>query len=137
MNKFWIGAGTLLVLALLFITASMAGSGVEFRDLETECQYDRGEVSKVSLEDDQLHFDGHYPVQDTQATVDYKFSRSSNSVKLDIVTKEGEEFEDLTDRCRGVAVYDAHTSELDTGSYKVEVLHNGERAYSAWIRVKE
>lgn len=137
MSKFWYGVGSVLIIAIFLLTVTAQPDNIHFTDLETECQLDREEYVKVDLRDDNsLGFKGKFLVPDTQSDVNYEYTERGDQISLNIVTSGGEEIEDFTDRCGGMAVYKAGNQPLSQGIYDVKVFHDGERVYHSKIRVR-
>lgn len=138
MAKFWWGVGTVFAITILLLTMGTAEDRIHFTDLETECQFDRSQQHvDVSLqEDNSVAFEGHFPVYNTKADLNYDYQQTAESVTLDIKVSNDERLKDLQDRCEGSVVYKASTDPLEPGLYNVEVKHRGERVYFSRIRVR-
>lgn len=137
MEYIWTGLTALiLVLALLATGVTGQSQGIELKDLETECKYDRTEETHISLtDDDRLVFEGMFNVEspDSDLTYDYK---SGNQVVLNLKSKENPPTPTFVDDCRGVGVYHFETSQLEPGTYGVEINVNGERKEKQIISVE-
>lgn len=126
MSKFWTAVAALLVAGLGFLAFAAGDSQVTFSDLETECRYDRSENADFTLVDRRIHFEGMFPVQNTDARLDYGYKRSGGKVVLDVRSEKMRPPRSFVDSCLGVAVYDARTGELSPGTYDVRIKHNGD-----------
>lgn len=138
MDKFWTGVGILLVtaLVLLYTMGDVFGQGdVHFTDLETECRLG-GQESVVSLQGRMITFNGHFPTQNTEADLDYRYHQTGDSVTLNILVDDVEQDQDFLDDCLASVVYDARSSRLDPGEYYIEVRHDGNRVNERIIEVK-
>jgi hypothetical protein len=138
MIRFWGAAGLLLVLG---IAAILLGTGqsnaVMVYDLETECRYDRGEETYISLnEDNSLTFKGHYPLNNINTDLDYSYSGGGNIV-LNLRSQQSSVPVNFWDDCLASGVYHIQTPQLEPGTYPVEIKSDGERLEKRIIRVKE
>lgn len=134
MSKFWAACGLLLVVGI-GLTFLPSGDGINFTDLETECQYDRGSNSDIDLNHRRMSFSGYYPVESPEANLNYDYSISGDEITLNIRSSDTAPLTDFYNTCNAVAVYDAETDRLESGSYMVTVNHDGERADRKVIRV--
>lgn len=137
MERIWTGLTALVVLlVLLLVSVSGQPQGVELRDLETECKYDRAEETDISLTDDNtLVFRGMFNVESPDSDLNYEY-RSGNNIVLNLQSTENPPTPTFVDDCRALGVYHFETSELQPGEYGVEVQVNGERQEKQIINVK-
>lgn len=139
MSKFWGAVGTLAVIGVaLILMGSSARAGINFTDLETECRYDRGEMTDVTLSQEQnrISFEGYFPTNNTESDLKYNYRVSNGEIVLDIVPEQRNEPEQFWNECLGLAVYKAQTAEISEGEYRVEVRHDGERVEERIIRIR-
>ena len=138
MNKFWVVLGGVFVLALAFLALETPADRINFTDLETECRYDRTTAFDMSLKPGNvLTFSGHYPVNNTGSDISYKYSRTGDTIKLNIVAKnETEAPSSYVNNCLASVVYEGQTSSLPEGSYKVILQHNGQEVERQVIGIK-
>ena len=138
MNKFWVVLGGITVLALAFLALETPADTVNFTDLETECRYDRTTAYDISLKPGNvLAFSGHYPVNNTEADTSYRYKRSGDTIRLNIVARnETEAPSSYVDTCLASVVYEGQTSSLPEGRYKVILQHNGEEVERQIIGIK-
>lgn len=138
MNKFWAVLGGVFVLALAFLALETPSDSVNFTDLETECRYDRTTAFDISLKPGNvLAFSGHYPVNNTEADTSYEYSRSGDTIKLNIVAEnETQAPSSYLNSCLASVVYEGQTSSLPEGSYKVVLQHNGQEVERQVIGIK-
>ena len=135
MNKFW-AVVTIMIAVGLGLLLAQGSNPVNFTDLETECQYDRGEEFDIDLRGDRLYFSGHFPANNPDLDLSYSYSQSNEHVKLNIEKANDSPLDSFKDNCRAVAVYDGYTREkLDEGRYTVELEHAGEEVDKRIIRV--
>lgn len=125
MSKFWAFAAIILMAGLAGVLAA-AEEDINFTDLETECREDRGEDLQVSVKDNKLFYSGFFPVQSTEADMRYSYSRSGDTVKLNVKSVNEQEPENFEENCYATGVYKASTQPLN-GRYTVVTQHNGER----------
>lgn len=125
MSKFWAAAGILLAVGIA-LTFYPAQDDINFTDLETECQYDRGSVNDVDLDQRRLVFSGYFPVSSPEADLNYDYSVSGDTVALNVKSSGAEPVTDYRNNCEAVAVYDAETGPIEPGRYLVKVSHDGE-----------
>lgn len=139
MSKFWGAVGTLAVIGVaLILMGNSARAGINFTDLETECRYDRGEMTDITLspQQDRLGFEGHFPTNSTESDLSYTYSVSNGEIILNIVPEQRDAPGQYLNRCLGLAVYKAQTAEISEGRYRVEVQHNGQRVEEKIIRIQ-
>ncbi len=138
MSKFWTVVTVLVLIGVvLLITADREPGAISFSDLETECSYDRGPQSRIDLQDrGSLAFSGMFPVESTMADLDYSYTRSGDSIVLDIETTDIIPLTNFFDSCRGVVVYDAETRPIEEGVYRVILKHRGETIQDQVIDVQ-
>ncbi|MFB6158409.1 MAG: hypothetical protein ABEJ95_01975 [Candidatus Nanohalobium sp.] len=137
MTRFWTGVGAVSVVALLAVFAAAGGSNLEVNDLETECRGDRGVYTVIELHpDNSMSFKGYFPVENPEADLRYSYSRSADSIVLDVRSEGAVAPESFWNTCLASAVYDFDTSRLEEGRYSVEVRHNGERVEKRVITVR-
>jgi hypothetical protein len=135
MTKFW-GVVTIIIAVGLGLLLVQGSNPMNFTDLETECQYDRGSETNVDLRHNKLYFSGHFPVHSPESDLSYSFSKSDDHVTLNIQKSGDSPLSDFQDTCNAVAVYDGHTREkLDSGRYTVTVQHAGEEVDKRIIRI--
>ncbi len=126
MSKFWISAGAIVAIGLIAIIGTVTAQEVFFTDLETECRFDRDESVDVTVSDDnELQFNGYFPVQSTSADVRYDYDRSGDRIVLNVYADNDQEPESFRDTCYASGVYEASSIEYE-GRYTVVVQHNGE-----------
>lgn len=137
MERIWTGLTALVVLlVLLLVSVSGQPQGIELRDLETECQYDRAAETHISLTDDNtLVFKGQFNVESPDSELSYSY-KSGNNIVLNLQSTENPPTPTFVDDCRGLGVYHFRTSELQPGTYGVEVQVNGERQEKQIITVE-
>jgi hypothetical protein len=136
MTKFW-AVVTIIIAVGLGLLLAQESNPVNFTDLETECQYDRGVDSNIHLENNRLRFYGHFPVENPEADLSYDFSQSSDHVTLNIQKSGDTPLTSFWNDCKAVAVYDGVMREkLEPGSYTVTVRHAGEEADKRIIRIE-
>jgi hypothetical protein len=137
MESFWTGLAALAVLiVVLLVSVSGQAQGLELRDFETECKYDRTADTDISLtNDNRLIFKGIFDVDspDSDLTYDYK---SGKNIVLNLKSTENPPTPTFVDDCNGVGIYHFKTGELQPGTYNVEVKVNGERQEKQIITVK-
>lgn len=138
MTRFWGVAG---LLAIIGFAAIMLGAGqsntVTVYDLETECRYDRATETNINLnEDNSLKFEGHFPVENSNTNLDYSYS-GGKSIVLNVKSQDSSAPASFWNDCLASAVYHVETSQLDPGTYSVELQSNGERLEKRIIRIKE
>lgn len=136
MAKFWGGVVLVFVLALALLAVEGSHGNIDVKDLETECRYDRGEQVNIQLKDRQLHFDGHFPVNNPDASMSYRYRESGDRIVLNVKSSRVRPPQIFKDDCLGSGVYRAHTGELEPGKYTVIVEHNGEEAEKQIIEVR-
>lgn len=139
MSKFWGAVGTLAVIGVaLILMGNSARAGINFTDLETECRYDRGEVTDITLSPDQdrLSFEGHFPTNNTESNLKYNYRVSDGEIVLNIVPEQRNTPEQYWNKCLGLAVYKAQTAQISEGRYRVEVQHDGERVEERIIEIQ-
>lgn len=139
MSKFWTVVTTVFVMAvvLLFVGMNSNRGGIHFTDLETECQYNHEEDVNIDLNhDNSLSFSGQYRIESTRAELDYNYRQSSDRIILDVKTTKIIPLPTYWDNCRGMVVYDAKTSQLEEGTYRVTVRHNGETVDNRVIGIR-
>lgn len=127
MSKFWGVVGTLFVIGMVLVLLGNQAAGINFSDLETECRYDRQEQTDVDVHASQnrLSFDGQFPVNNTESHLTYTYTVEDGEIVLNVRTDSKDEPTDFYNKCLGVAVYNAETSQLSDGRYRVEVQHDG------------
>lgn len=138
MTRFWGAAGLLAVIGFAAIVLGAGQSNtVTVYDLETECRYDRTTETNINLnEDNSLQFEGHFPVENSNTNLEYSYSGGGNIV-LNIRSEDTAAPTSFWNDCLASAVYDVRTSQLNPGTYSVEVQSNGERLEKRIIRIKE
>lgn len=137
MTKFWVGVSAVFVIGLLAIFSATGNSTVKINDLETECRGDRETSTNIALQpDNSLSLTGHFPVETTEANMNYNYNGGSNIV-LNIKSQDLPSQDFLWYDCLASGVYDIETSSLNEGRYSVEVKHNGERVEKRIIRIKD
>lgn len=140
MSKFWTVVTLLLLIGIALLALEQPSTDtdrISFSDLETECRFDRGETVDIGLNpDNSLSFSGYFPTGSTEADLDYEYKVSNSSVELNIISRDSVTPDDFFDTCLASVVYDARTEPLQSGRYKVTVLHDGEREKEAVIRIK-
>lgn len=137
MEYVWTGL-TALILVLVLLVAGVSGQpqGIELKDLETECKYDRTEETHISLtDDDRLVFEGMFNVESPDSDLNYNY-KSGNQIVLNLKSKENPPTPTFVDDCKGVGVYHFETDQLEPGTYGVEIKVNGERKEKQIITVK-
>jgi len=137
MEYVW-GGLTAFVLVLVLLVAGVSGQsqGIELKDLETECKYDRTEETHISLtNDDTLVFEGMFNVESPDSDLNYDY-KSGNQIVLNLQTNENPPTPTFVDDCRGIGVYHFETSQLEPSTYGVEVQVNGERKEKQIITVE-
>jgi hypothetical protein len=137
MERFWTGLAALVALAvLLLVSVSGQAQGIELRDLETECKYDRTAETDISLtNDDRLVFKGLFDVESPDSDLTYSY-RSGDNIVLNLKSTENPPAPTFVDDCKGVGVYHFETSQLRPGTYDVTVQVNGERQEKQVITVE-
>lgn len=138
MNNFWAFLGGITVLAVVFLAFETPADEINFTDLETECRYDRTTAYEISLNSGNvLSFSGHYPVNSTEADTSYRYSKSGDTIRLNVVAKnETQAPSSYVDSCLASVVYEGQTSSLPEGRYKVILQHNGEEVERQIIGIK-
>lgn len=138
MNKFWAVLGGIIVLAVAFLALETPAEGINFTDLETECRYDRTTAYDISLKPGNvLSFSGHYPVNNTEADTSYRYSRSGDTIRLNVLARnETQAPSSYVDNCLASVVYKGQTSSIPEGSYKVILQHNGQEVERQIIGIK-
>ncbi|MFB6245376.1 MAG: hypothetical protein ABEJ03_03435 [Candidatus Nanohaloarchaea archaeon] len=135
MSKFWVAALFVLFVGLSLLLGNFGDSGsINFSDLETECRLGSPEA-EVGLSDSRLQFNGHFPVEDSDASVNYQYRQSSDRVVLEIRSDPTGEKIDFLDDCLASVKYRAESEPLKPGLYHVEVRHDGEKAHSSVVKV--
>ncbi|MFB6209201.1 MAG: hypothetical protein ABEJ56_03610 [Candidatus Nanohaloarchaea archaeon] len=134
MNKFWIFVSFLLMVGII-LNLGTSSERIEFTDLETECQYERQSGSSVELENRKLSFEGHFPVENPETELSYRYQLSDGRINLDVVARNESSLTDFFDNCRSVAVYDAETARIDPGRYLVELAHDGKQVHTSIVRI--
>jgi hypothetical protein len=144
MNKFWIGVGLLVAIAitlLAFQTDINLDLGADqqeliVRDLETECIQDHNSVSSISLNGQKIIFEGNYRENGTTADLDYNYRRSGDQITLNIISEPSGTPSDYWNDCQVSINYVADTQRLEPGTYTVTVQHNGEEAEKQVISIE-
>ncbi len=137
MEYVWTGL-TALILVLVLLVAGVSGQsqGIELKDLETECKYDRTAETHISLtDDDRLVFKGMFNVESPDSDLNYNY-KSGNQIVLNLKSTENPPTPTFVDDCKGVGVYHFETSQLESGTYGVEVKVNGDRKEKQIITVE-
>jgi len=144
MSKFWTGAAALLVVGAAVTAFSLMGQNdqINFKDLETECRYDRvSPQTHVDLDDDNsLMLQGHFPEDDSDASADYSYRQNDERIVLNIKTQQTSDLPQnigFVNDCWASIVYDAETRPLDSGLYNLQVRHNGDTSHESVIKVPE
>ena len=132
MSKFWAVTFTLILIGITGLILGAAAQEINFTDLETECRFDRGEAVDVYSQNNQLHMEGHFPVQNTQADMKYTYEHKNDRIVLNVYAENDFEPEDFEHTCYAVGVYEASTVPLD-GQKWVTVKHQGEEVYKSRI----
>lgn len=126
MSKFWAFAAILVLIGILAaIAAYSMEDEITFTDLETECREDRTEAHQVSVDQNELKFSGHFPLQSTRADLNYDYHRSGDRIVLNIKYADQEPPEDFERDCYATGVYKAETVSYE-GRYMVVTELNGE-----------
>ncbi len=137
MSRFWTGVGILFVVAVVAIFVASGSSKLTVNDLETECRGYRSSHTDIKLNsDDSMSFSGYFPVENPEADMDYRYSRSGDKIVLDVRSQSLPAPESFWDNCLASGVYDLDTGSLPEETYSVEVKHNGERTEKKIIRVE-
>ncbi|MFB6100205.1 MAG: hypothetical protein ABEK16_02930 [Candidatus Nanohalobium sp.] len=138
MNRFWGGVGLLVVIgALAAFTAGGQKSNLIVNDLETECRGDRASRATMELHtDNSMSFRGYFPVENTNSNLRYEYSKTGDSIKLNVKSQNLAAPPTFWNSCLASAVYDFDTKQLEEGRYAVTIRHNGERAEKKIIRVE-
>lgn len=136
MAKFWGGVFVLAIIAVGFLAAESAArnSSITFTDLETECRYDRGQDVEINLRNNRLYFNGHFPVNNPNANLNYRY-RQGDKIVLNVKSSRTSVPSPFFNDCLGSAIYKAHTSDLKPGDYTVIVKHNGKEVEKQVIDV--
>lgn len=138
MTKFWTVVAVVILVgigALAFLGNST--ESINFTDLETECRYDRESQTTVQLnQDDSLSFSGYFPAESPESEVDYRYSRNSDSVTLNVYTDRQPRPSSFVGTCLASAVYKGTTQPLEEGRYLVTVMHEGEVEEEKVIRIE-
>jgi hypothetical protein len=130
MSKFWGAAGILTLIGIaLILLGNQSTSGINFTDFETECRYDRGEFTDITVSPDnqRLSFEGHFPINNTKSDLKYNYRVSGDEIILNILPEQRERPGQYIHTCLGLVVYNAQTERIPDGRYRVEVQHDGER----------
>lgn len=137
MQRIWTGLLALVILlVLLVVSVTGQSQGLELRDFETECVYDRAAQTDISLTDDnKLVFQGSFNVESPASQLDYTY-QSGNNIVLNLKSTERPPTPTFVDDCKALGVYHFETHELQQGRYGVEVQVNGERQEKQIITVK-
>lgn len=135
MSKFWIIVFTLLLIGVSGLILGAAAEDINFTDLETECRFDRGEAVDVGTNNNQLEFEGHFPVQNTQADMKYTYKHKNDRIVLNVYAENDSEPEDFEHTCYAVGVYEASTVPID-GQKWVTVKHQGQEVYKSRINFR-
>lgn len=141
MDKFWTGVGVLFTVAVALLISSgdhFLDNRITFTDLETECRREDPAASRVSLmPDNSMRFSGHFPAEDVDSDLDYRYSQTSNRISLNIIVDEPQgDSTTFGDVCLASVVYDARTEPLKPGDYLVSLKHDGVEVSRQVIRVK-
>lgn len=136
MSKFWTAVALITGVALFLLVIDRGGrEQVNFYDLETECRYDRGETLEIDKLEDSIRFEGSFPVNSTNANLDYSYSQTGYRVELNIEAPDTGSA-GARDTCRGIAVYEAETGRLQPGVYVIQVRHGGRLAGEQAVEIK-
>lgn len=139
MNRFWVIMGGVLIVALAFLALDMPNDqNINFTDLETECRYDRSTAYDISLKPgNRLSFTGHFSVNNTESDLSYRYRRTGDTIRLNIVADQDDETpESFLNNCLASVVYDGQTSSIPEGRYDVILLHDGEEVEHQVIGIK-
>ena len=138
MSRFWGGVGLLAILAILaLIGTGGATSNLKINDLETECREKRDTQAVMAVENDKsMSFKGHFPVENTNANLDFVYSQTGNTIELDVISQDVSPPPTFWNDCLASAVYDFDSKPLDPGIYEVEIKHDGERESKKIIRIE-
>lgn len=135
MSKFWGITFTLLLIGVTGLILGANAQEINFTDLETECRFDRGQSVDVSVENNQLNFEGYFPVQNTQADMKYTYEDNNDRIVLNVYAENEVEPQDFENTCYAIGVYDA-TSIPVNGQKWVTVQHQGEEVYKSRINIR-
>jgi len=139
MSKFWAVVTILFMTAIILLAVERQEnpSEITFSDLETECRYDTDNSTSIGLEHNRITFSGRFIAANPDTNLDYSYSISdSNSINLDIITRDSVVPNRFAGNCLGSVIYDAKTQPLEEGNYTVTVHHDGDRQERVGIRVK-
>ena len=138
MTKFWSVVTVIFLTSIVLLVTNMPGNtGISFTDLETECRYDRGNMTNIGLEGQRITFSGHFNTPNPNTNLDYSYDvSSSNQVSLNVFTSDTLIPDTFYDSCLASVVYDFRTDRLENGNYTVSVYHNGDIQDRVRIRIK-
>ncbi|MFB6199825.1 MAG: hypothetical protein ABEJ83_03025 [Candidatus Nanohaloarchaea archaeon] len=135
MNKL-IGLAVLVLVAGIGLLAFTGASSIDFKDLETECRYNKNPQGEFRLaEDNSLHFKGNFPVNTISSDLSFSYSKGS-TITLNIKAEETEKPDSFYNNCVASVVYDAETQPLKPGRYKVQLKHDGKQVEEQIIDVE-
>ena len=136
MNRFWTGAGILLLIGLAAVFSVNGNSNIMVHDLETECRGDRTTSTNIQLQDDNsFRFEGYFPIEDTASSVNFNYQAGKNIV-LNVKSQDEPAADFLWNDCLASGVYDLETRSFEEGRYSVEVKHNGERIEKRIVQIE-
>lgn len=135
MSKFWTIATLLLLTGITLLFYPGQSQGINFTDLETECRYDRQAANEIDLNHRRMSFQGQFPVNNPDADMSYSYSKTSNSVTLNVQSSPMPDLTSFYNNCKAVGVYDAETERLEPGRYMVTLEHNGREVNKRIIEV--
>ncbi len=136
MSKFWGAVFAIIFIGITGLFLASALQEIHFTDLETECRFDRGESVNVDVtNNNELEFEGYFPVQTTQADMKYTYEHRNDRIVLNILAENEYEPEDFENTCYAVGVYEASTTPIE-GQKLVTVKHQGEQVYKSRINFR-
>lgn len=130
MTKFWPVVTILLLIGvgLVFFQTGEQDQGIDFKDLETECRYDRGSQSQIDLTtSDRFEFSGYFPANNPESVLRYNYEKTEDSVRLNVQTISLPVPSSFWGNCLASTVYKAETEPIEPGVYNVRVFHNGNK----------
>lgn len=136
MSKFWGAVAALFAIGFgLMILGNQQPSGINFKELETECRYSQQESVDVEVgQDSRLEFEGMFPINSTESDLKYNYRVSGGEIILDVYAENLPKPDSYVNDCLGMAIYKAQTDRIPDGRYRLEIQHEGERIEEKVIR---
>ena len=83
-----------------------------------------------------IAFQGDFPIETTEADLDYRYKQTNDQVTLNIISTDSTETNNFVNDCLKSVVYKAHTKPLQPGDYHVKVQHNDKTVVEQIIEVE-